>query len=173
MINKDTVDLHDVDVSFDALSKDAESKGYILNPDKEFTKALIMGLIINKRRYGYPSCPCRLADEKKEDDLDIICPCNYRDVDLNEHGACYCALYVTREIADGKRPLNPIPERRPPKEERIKKRRLLETGTTRLSYAIWRCAVCGYLCAREFPPEVCPICKAQKERFEKLVINMA
>ncbi|MCX5813788.1 MAG: ferredoxin:glutaredoxin reductase [Proteobacteria bacterium] len=172
MSYKDTVDLHDIDTLFDTLSQDAESAGYILNPDKEFTKALIRGLIINQGRYGYPSCPCRLADQKKGDDLDIICPCNYRDADLNEHGACYCALYVTRDIADGKRPLKPIPERRPPKEERIKKSRPVESGTTRLSHPVWRCTVCGYLCARENPPEVCPICKAQKERFEEFLTRI-
>jgi rubrerythrin len=27
--------------------------------------------------------------------------------------------------------------------------------------------VCGYLCAREHPPGVCPICKAKRERFER------
>jgi len=31
---------------------------------------------------------------------------------------------------------------------------------------VWRCKVCGYLCARTEPPEVCPICKVGKERFE-------
>ncbi|HEY5532543.1 MAG TPA: hypothetical protein VIK22_11180 [Candidatus Anoxymicrobiaceae bacterium] len=31
---------------------------------------------------------------------------------------------------------------------------------------VWRCKVCGYLCARIGPPEVCPICKVPRERFE-------
>jgi rubrerythrin len=31
---------------------------------------------------------------------------------------------------------------------------------------VWRCKVCGYLCAREFPPPICPICKAKADRFE-------
>ncbi|MHB8781631.1 MAG: rubredoxin-like domain-containing protein [Candidatus Geothermincolia bacterium] len=31
---------------------------------------------------------------------------------------------------------------------------------------MWRCRVCGYVCARELPPLVCPVCKVQKERFE-------
>jgi len=31
---------------------------------------------------------------------------------------------------------------------------------------VWRCRVCGYLCARERPPAVCPICKATSDRFE-------
>jgi rubrerythrin len=34
---------------------------------------------------------------------------------------------------------------------------------------VWRCKVCGYLCARDEPPEVCPICKATKERFERFM----
>lgn len=32
---------------------------------------------------------------------------------------------------------------------------------------MWRCIVCGYLCAREKPPAVCPICKAKADRFEE------
>lgn len=31
---------------------------------------------------------------------------------------------------------------------------------------VWRCRVCGYLCARPAPPEVCPICKVSRDRFE-------
>ena len=34
---------------------------------------------------------------------------------------------------------------------------------------VWRCKVCGYLCAREQPPEVCPICKVKKDRFERFL----
>jgi rubrerythrin len=32
---------------------------------------------------------------------------------------------------------------------------------------VYRCQVCGYLCAREEAPDLCPICRAKKERFEK------
>jgi ferredoxin-thioredoxin reductase catalytic chain len=32
---------------------------------------------------------------------------------------------------------------------------------------VWRCKVCGYLCARPQPPLKCPICKADKDRFER------
>lgn len=44
-----------------------------------------------------------------------------------------------------------------------------DTGKKTLSMPVWRCKVCGYLCAREGPPEVCPICKAKKERFERFM----
>ena len=43
------------------LEKDAESSGYHLNPDVEFTKDLVKSLVFNDNRYGYWACPCRLA----------------------------------------------------------------------------------------------------------------
>ena len=91
------------------LKSEAEAGGYHLNPDEEFVRDLIEGLLTCQKRYGYRACPCRLASGVKEEDLDMICPCDYRDPDLDEHGACYCALYVTREVLDGKRQVSSIP----------------------------------------------------------------
>ena len=107
-----------VDKVFQRLDKFAESNGYHLNPDTEFTKNLIKSLLINQKRYGYWACPCRLASGIREKDADIICPCVYRDPDIEEFGACYCALYVSKEIKDGIKQAEPIPERRPPKDKR-------------------------------------------------------
>ncbi len=36
---------------------------------------------------------------------------------------------------------------------------------------VYRCTVCGYLCARDEPPDLCPICRAKKERFEEFEIR--
>jgi ferredoxin-thioredoxin reductase catalytic subunit len=94
----------------------AESAGYHLNPDREFTWDLVEGLLVNRKRYGYQACPCRLASGDREKDEDIICPCVYRDPDLEEYGACYCALYVSDEVLRGEREVEPIPERRPIKK---------------------------------------------------------
>jgi len=69
--------------------KDAELYGYHLNPDEDFSRALVKGILVNENRYGYGVCPCRLADGEKEKDLDIICPCDYRDTDITEYGTCY------------------------------------------------------------------------------------
>ncbi len=153
---------------YEKLKKEAESSGYHLNPDIEFIKELVKGLITNDKRYGYWACPCRLASGKKSEDLDIICPCDYRDADLNEYGMCYCALYVSKDILDRKKEIKPIPERRPPLEKR-KETKSSTRGLTKLSKPVYRCKVCGYLCARENPPEICPICKAKKDRFEKFI----
>lgn len=91
-----------VDIAYATLKSDIEKSGYRLNPDVEFTKNLIRGILKNEQRYGYGSCPCRLASGRKEEDLDIICPCDYRDPDIEEYGACYCALYVNEAIFVGK-----------------------------------------------------------------------
>jgi ferredoxin-thioredoxin reductase catalytic subunit len=160
----------DVDRLYDKLKKEAERSGYNLNPDIEHTKNLIEGILVNEKRYGYWACPCRLASGKKEEDLDIICPCDYRDADLDEYGSCYCALYVTKDILDKKKKLGSIPERRPQIEERANiTEKTVEKNVVSLSKPVWRCKVCGYLCGRDSPPEVCPICKAKKERFEKFI----
>jgi ferredoxin-thioredoxin reductase catalytic subunit len=149
---------------------ESEAGGYHLNPDTPFTRDLVKGLLVNEKRYGYWACPCRLAAGNKEEDLDIICPCDYRDPDLDEYGGCYCALYVTGEVLKGEKKLQSIPERRPPAEER-KKPHLAPAmqGLSSLPYPVWRCRVCGYLCAREGPPEVCPVCKAKQDRFERFL----
>ncbi len=101
-MNPAVVDEKEIDRLYLVLKKEAESGGYFLNPDVEFTKNLVRGLLKNEQRYGYRACPCRLASGKKDEDLDIICPCNYRDPDLSDFGACYCALYVSGEISAGK-----------------------------------------------------------------------
>jgi len=159
----------EIEALYRKLERDAAAGGYHLNPDAEFTRDLVRGLLVNQARYGYPSCPCRLAEGLKEQDLDIICPCDYRDPDLAEYGACYCALYVSQAVLEGRQPLRPIPERRPPPEGRRARPQAPAGLPGALAYPVWRCRVCGYLCAREGPPEVCPVCKARKERFERFI----
>jgi ferredoxin-thioredoxin reductase catalytic subunit len=155
------------------LDRDARAGGYLLNPEREDVLMLCEGLLVNTKRYGYQSCPCRVAAGKRDLDLDIICPCDYRDADLGQWGACYCALYVTKEWIERKIERNVVPERRPPKEARQKaleaeaEAQGTEGPALKGKYPVWRCKVCGYLCARDEPPGVCPICKATKDRFEK------
>lgn len=93
-----------------------EPLGYHFNADVQTTDGLIEGLIVNRRRYGYPSCPCRLASGDRERDRDILCPCVYRTPDVAEYGSCYCGLYVSRAWNDGAIPHARVPERRPPEK---------------------------------------------------------
>ncbi|MGB9979334.1 ferredoxin-thioredoxin reductase catalytic domain-containing protein [Methanobacterium sp.] len=169
-MNNDNVSGEELDLFYEKVKKDVEAHGYHLNPNAEFTKELLKGILINEKRYGYGSCPCRLAVNDKEIDLDIICPCDYRDPDLNDYDTCYCGLYVSGDILKGIREVPAIPERRPTLEEREQsKKKSLSGALSSLQLPVWRCSVCGYLCAREEPPEVCPICKVEKERFRKFI----
>ena len=94
------------------LSKYAESQGIQLNKDKEFVLDILQGLLTNESRYGYRSCPCRLAAGIKEKDKDIICPCVYRDPDIRDYGSCYCRLYVSKKWNEEMIKHVRVPERR-------------------------------------------------------------
>lgn len=90
-----------------------EPKGYYFNADNEMVMDLLQSLLINKERYGYMACPCRLASGNKELDKDILCPCVYREPDVADYGSCYCGLYVSKEWNEGRIPQDFVPERRP------------------------------------------------------------
>jgi ferredoxin-thioredoxin reductase catalytic chain len=156
---------------------DAKTYGYYLTSDKEILQNLLEGLKKNEERYGYPSCPCRLASGKIGHDRDIICPCDYRDPDIEEYGFCYCALYVRKDVHDGKKPIKPIPERRPQEKQMNAYKDSPETETqestkeskpSALKIKLYYCRQCGYVCFREEPPYICPICKAKKEMFAEV-----
>ena len=102
-----------VEQLYEMLKTAQEKKGYYFNHDKKKVFELLEGLLINKDRYGYMSCPCRLAADDREWDKDIICPCVYREPDVKEYGSCYCNLYVSPEWNEGKIPHQYVPERRP------------------------------------------------------------
>ncbi len=97
---------------YDMLKKVQEPKGYYFNKDRERVFELLEALIVNKKRYGYMSCPCRLASGNREKDKDILCPCVYRAPDVEEYGSCYCNLYVSKAWNEGKIDHAYVPERR-------------------------------------------------------------
>ena len=163
---------------------DAKTFGYYLVPYEDLLNSFLEGLRVNEERYGYPVCPCRLASEVFEFDRDIICPCDYRDPDIAEYGACYCRLYVNKKVYESK-DLPTVPERRPMekqmrayqtaepsklkgekemKEESKEKEKQIQKPKLKLIY----CKQCGYVVFREDAPYVCPICKAKREMFEEI-----
>ncbi|MGD9188646.1 MAG: ferredoxin-thioredoxin reductase catalytic domain-containing protein [Desulfobacteraceae bacterium] len=101
---------------YDTLKKIQEAKGYCFSNDREHVDGLLEALLINKERYGYMVCPCRLASGDRDADKDIICPCVYRAPDVEEYGSCYCNLYVSKAWNDGTIEHQYVPERRPPEK---------------------------------------------------------
>jgi ferredoxin-thioredoxin reductase catalytic subunit len=175
---------------------DAKTYGYYLVPDQDLLQAFLEGLKTNEDRYGYPLCPCRLASGKFEYDRDIICPCDYRDPDIAQYGACYCRLYVNKAVYESKN-LPEVPERRPIEKQNRAYQPQTKTAaapatsdqgtpqnpptpqtkpttqptsaaTGEVKKKLWYCKQCGYVVYREDPPYVCPICKAKREMFEEI-----
>jgi ferredoxin-thioredoxin reductase catalytic chain len=160
---------------------DAKTYGYYLTPQPELLQLLLEGLKTNEERYGYPLCPCRLGTGNLEIDRDIICPCDYRDPDVAQYGACYCRLYVTKAVFESQN-LPEVPERRPLEKQQRAYGQPTTTqpsegaqqattpppAKTEVKKKLWYCKQCGYVVYREDPPYVCPICKAKREMFAEI-----
>jgi len=167
---------------------DAKTYGYYLTPQPDLLQMFLEGLKTNEDRYGYPSCPCRLATGDLEVDRDIICPCDYRDPDVAEFGACYCRLYVNKAVFESQN-LPEVPERRPAEKMAraygtpiaVEKTTAQQTQGApevlqtqqppkpqEVKKKLWYCKQCGYVVYREDPPYICPICKAKREMFAEI-----
>ncbi|MGA1868389.1 MAG: ferredoxin-thioredoxin reductase catalytic domain-containing protein [bacterium] len=108
--------MNEIEQLYDMLRRVQEPKGYFFNKDITRTFELLEALILNKNRYGYMCCPCRLASGDREQDKDIICPCVYRAPDVEEYGSCYCNLYVSEKWNKEEIPHVYVPERRRPEK---------------------------------------------------------
>ena len=83
---------------FDDLLRDlkqhAKMHGFRLNPDKEIVETIVSALIKRKAECGETYCPCRMINDNKKDNLDIICPCKDHQKDIAQRGHCHCQLFV-------------------------------------------------------------------------------
>jgi ferredoxin-thioredoxin reductase catalytic subunit len=143
----------------------AEKGGYALNPDAAFVESLAEGILVNRDRYGYDSCPCRLATGDRETDRVIVCPCDFRDEDLADFNACFCALYVTEGYLGDANPV--VPDRwDPDAEEAFPSKAETQLTGDFTTAAAQVCQVCGYIAFKDKPPRKCPICGVSHERFK-------
>ena len=85
------------------------AQGYVFNQDPSWTLKALAGILVNEARYGYGSCPGRLAVGRPEGDRAIICPCAFRAEDVAKYGHCHCRLYFSPR-APASRAL-PVPDR--------------------------------------------------------------
>ena len=95
------------------IEKVCKQNNWIVNKDEETFEDLLDGLVENKKKYGYQSCPCRLATGNRALDRDIICPCDYAPPDIKEFKACYCNLYLDPDFYQSNEIYVLVPERRP------------------------------------------------------------
>jgi ferredoxin-thioredoxin reductase catalytic chain len=71
-----------------------------VNPDPEKVGSLIQGIFENEKNHGMKFCPCRLTTKDVEEDLKLVCPCNFRIHETYKdktNGECWCGLFVKRK----------------------------------------------------------------------------
>lgn len=72
---------------------------FTVNPDAARVALLIEGIFENEKNHGLKFCPCRLISKDPDEDIKLICPCNfpghetYREL---ERGECWCGLFIRR-----------------------------------------------------------------------------
>lgn len=95
------------------LARHAAKQGLIMNTEAATVEPLLAGLLTNGERYGLRTCPCRPATGQRAKDADIVCPCAYARSDVEQHGACYCELFVSPRWQRDPASRYRVPERRP------------------------------------------------------------
>ncbi len=82
-----------------AIEEFASRNEFRVNPDGEKVATLLDGIFANEANHGLKYCPCRLATKDEDEDLKIVCPCNFLVHETyrgRERGECWCGLFVTR-----------------------------------------------------------------------------
>jgi len=83
----------------EAIEKFTEKNEFQMNPDKEKVRMLLDGVFNNEQNHGLKYCPCRLITKDFEEDLKLVCPCNFLIHETyrgKEDGECWCGLFVRR-----------------------------------------------------------------------------
>jgi ferredoxin-thioredoxin reductase catalytic subunit len=58
------------------------------------------GIFNNDKNHGMKYCPCRLITKDFEEDLKLVCPCNFQIHETykdKEDGECWCGLFIRRK----------------------------------------------------------------------------
>tara|TARA_Y100000310_G_scaffold50135_1_gene46236 strand:- start:2140 stop:2406 length:267 start_codon:yes stop_codon:yes gene_type:complete len=74
-----------------------EKNDFKLNPDQKHVETVAEGVLKNEERFKLKLCPCRLRDNTRERDLELICPCNFKVQETwKTKDMCWCGLFVKR-----------------------------------------------------------------------------
>jgi len=82
-----------------AIEEFAEKNEFKVNPNTEKVNMLIDGVFSCDENHGMKYCPCRLIAKDFDEDLMLVCPCNFlihETYNDKEDGECWCGLFVRR-----------------------------------------------------------------------------
>jgi ferredoxin-thioredoxin reductase catalytic chain len=94
-----TVDFEPADFR-QVIGRFAAGNEFMVNPDAEKVETLLKGIFENERNHGLKYCPCRLRTKDWDEDLRIVCPCNFTIHETYRgapDGECWCGLFVRRK----------------------------------------------------------------------------
>jgi ferredoxin-thioredoxin reductase catalytic chain len=84
----------------DAIERFTVGNEFKVNPNEQRVKTLLEGMLNNENNHGMKYCPCRLIAKDFEQDLNLVCPCNFRIHETymdKEDGECWCGLFIRRQ----------------------------------------------------------------------------
>jgi ferredoxin-thioredoxin reductase catalytic subunit len=82
-----------------ALERFTAANEFRVNPDGEQVDLLLKGIFENEDKFGLKFCPCRVRTKVWDEDLRIVCPCNFTIHETYKglkDGECWCGLFVRR-----------------------------------------------------------------------------
>ena len=83
-----------------AIERFAEKNEFQVNPDSAKVEMLFDGMFANEESHGFKYCPCRLRTKDFNEDLKLVCPCNFiihETYKGKEDGECWCGLFIRRK----------------------------------------------------------------------------
>ena len=73
-----------------------EKNDFKLNNDRH-VGIVADGVLNVEEKTGLKMCPCRLSDESKQRNIELLCPCNFKvQTNWQKKGECWCGLFVKR-----------------------------------------------------------------------------
>ncbi len=82
-----------------AIERFSTGNEFMVNPDAGKVETLLLGIYENEKNHGFKYCPCRLRTKDWEEDLKLVCPCNFKIHETYRglpNGECWCGLFVRR-----------------------------------------------------------------------------
>jgi ferredoxin-thioredoxin reductase catalytic subunit len=82
-----------------AIEAFADNNEFRINPNEKKVNLLFDGIFENEQNHGLKYCPCRLKSKDFQEDMKIICPCNFLVHETykgKDRGECWCGLFVKR-----------------------------------------------------------------------------
>jgi len=78
-----------------------EGNDFCLSDNHKNTELIAEGVLNIESKKGFKYCPCRLPSGDLKKDLNLICPCNFKALDIwKEEGRCWCYLFVKNKKKD-------------------------------------------------------------------------